>query len=290
MRSFRLLPATILIATLFLVMKTVEIVRGTGALISSVSAQQQEEKKDEKKEDKKKEEKEEKKEGNKDEDKKEKTDKKEEKTKGEKEKSSEEKPKEEDKKKEDGKEKESDKKPKEENKEEKEGEKEEKNPAVSDTPGATTGRNFSQAEIELLQSLARRRDELARWERNIQVKESALDATEKRIEEKIVQIETMKKAVAELLAQYNTQEDAKLKSLVKIYESMKPDEAARIFNEVEMPVLLLVIDKMAEKKAAPILARMDPKKAKQITVELAEQRRLHSSRLNEAAVPPKPAQ
>ncbi len=167
-------------------------------------------------------------------------------------------------------------------------EKEKKNPAVSDTPGSVDGRYFSQAEIDLLQNLSRRREELDRWEHNVQIKEAALDATEKRINEKIQQIDDMKKAVADLLAQYNTQEETKLKSLVKIYESMKPDDAARIFDEIEMPVLLLVIDKMSEKKAAPILAKMDSKKAKQITVELAEQRRLNTTKLNStaAALPP----
>lgn len=163
--------------------------------------------------------------------------------------------------------------------------KEEKNPAVSETPGDVTSRHFSESELDLLQNLARRRDELDRWERNIQVKEAALEATEQRINDKIEQIESMRKAVSELLSQYNTQEEAKLKSLVKIYENMKPDDAARIFDEVEMPILLLVIDKMAEKKAAPILARMDAKKAKQVTVELAEQRRLSSSRVGSVSVP-----
>lgn len=160
------------------------------------------------------------------------------------------------------------------------GKEEKKNPAVSEDPGNITDRHFSQSEMDLLQNLSRRREQLDRWERNIQVKEEALNATEKRIAEKIQEIDNMKKAVSELLAQYNAQEETKLKSLVKIYENMKPDDAARIFDEVEMPILLLVIDKMSEKKAAPILAKMDSKKAKQVTVELAEQRRLSTAKLN----------
>lgn len=265
MRFMRILPLTIATAGLFLAIKIVDVGRGTEALserllISRVEAEQSEgaaPAKEEKKEEGKAEE-------AKKEDKAEET-----------KKEGEAKP--EDAKKEEEK--------KEEHSEEKEGKKEKPNPAVSETPGDVTGRHFSQSELDLLQNLSRRRDELDRWERNVQVKESALNATEKRIDEKIQQIENMQKAVGELLAQYNTQEEAKLKSLVKIYESMKPDDAARIFDEVEMPVLLLVIDKMAEKKAAPILARMDSKKAKQITVELAEQRRLDTAKLNAGAPP-----
>ena len=188
----------------------------------------------------------------------------------------------------------------------KEEKKEKENPLVSKELESSTEHRFTAVEVELLQSLSKRREELDRWENNIQIKESTLDATQKRIDDKIKQIEAMKKQVAMLLAQYNTQEDAKIHSLVKIYENMKPSEAARIFDEIEMPILLLVIDSMAEKKAAPILAAMNPKKAKQLTVELANERKINTKITTGAesqiaspeptppatpaeAVPPKPA-
>ena len=155
------------------------------------------------------------------------------------------------------------------------------NPAVSDTIGETVDHRFTATELDILQNLVRRREELDRWERNIEIKEAALDATEKRVDEKITQIEGMKKEVATLLAEYNEKEDAKIGSLVKIYENMKPKDAARIFDEVEMPILLQVVDKMPEKKIAPILALMDPKKAKQITVQLAEQRKLGVTKITD---------
>ena len=165
---------------------------------------------------------------------------------------------------------------------EEKGDKKAPNPNVTEAAGDVVDHRFTPVELDILQNLVRRREELDRWEKNIEIKEAALDATEKRVNDKIVQIEGMKKEVASLLAQYNEKEDVKIHSLVKIYESMKPKDAARIFDEVDMPILLLVIDKMPEKKTAPILALMDPKKAKQITVQLAEQRRLGSSKLNEA--------
>jgi len=158
--------------------------------------------------------------------------------------------------------------------------KENENPNVSKELDTTTDHRYTAVEVNLLQNLSKRREELDRWEANIQIKEAALDATQKRIDEKISQIEAMKKQVSELLEKYNTQEDAKIRSLVKIYENMKPADAARIFDEVEMPILLLVIDAMSEKKASPILAAMNPKKAKQLTVELANERKLGSIKTN----------
>ena len=59
---------------------------------------------------------------------------------------------------------------------------------------------------------------------------------------------------------------------MKIYENMKPKDAARIFEELDMAVLLDVIERMKERKTAPILAQMNPKRAKAITLELAKRR------------------
>ena len=48
---------------------------------------------------------------------------------------------------------------------------------------------------------------------------------------------------------------------------MKPRDAAAIFNDLDMPVLLQVLDRMKEAKAAPILAAMQPDRAREATTE-----------------------
>ena len=154
------------------------------------------------------------------------------------------------------------------------------NPNVSKTPGDISDRRFTAVEVELLQKLSRRREELDTWEANLQIKDTALAATEKRIDDKITQVEAMKKAVSMALAEYNKIEDTEISSLVKIYENMKPADAARIFDELDRPILLLIVDRMAEKKASPILAAMDSKRAKMLTVDLAEQRRIKSNTMS----------
>ncbi len=156
------------------------------------------------------------------------------------------------------------------------------NPNVSKTLGDISDRRFTTVEVELLQKLSKRRDELDIWEANLQIKETAMNATEKRIDEKIAQVEAMKKAVSQALAEYNKIEDTEVASLVKIYENMKPVDAARIFDELDRPILLLIVDRMAEKKASPILAAMDSKRAKMLTVDLAEQRRIKSNNMSAA--------
>ncbi len=132
---------------------------------------------------------------------------------------------------------------------------------------------YSQTELDLLQNLSKRRDELEQRGRDLDMKEKVLDASEKRISDKIGEMKTLQAELSKVLTQYNEKQDTQLKSLVKIYESMKPEEAANIFNEMEMPILLDVIGRMSERKVALVLANMSPKKAKDVTQELADKRK-----------------
>lgn len=62
--------------------------------------------------------------------------------------------------------------------------------------------------------------------------------------------------------------------LVRIYATMKPKEAARIFDALDMPILLAVMENMKESKSAPILASMSVERARALTEELTNRRRL----------------
>ncbi len=154
--------------------------------------------------------------------------------------------------------------------------KKDKNKNVSDVkPGGLFDKcQFNQIEVDLLQSLSARREEIEKWADDVKMQENVLKATELQIDQKLAQMQNLKTEVQALLKKYDSKEAVELQSLVKIYENMKPKDAARIFNEMEMEILLELVDIMSERKASPILANMDPKKAKDVTIELAEKRRL----------------
>ncbi|MCG8360437.1 MAG: hypothetical protein MI920_33150 [Kiloniellales bacterium] len=138
--------------------------------------------------------------------------------------------------------------------------------------------DLSDEEIELLQQLAERREELQRRARDMDRRAALLEAAEGRIEQKIKELEDLQSLIESLLVKHDEQEEAQMRSLVKIYESMKPKDAARIFEELDMVVLLEVIERMKERKSAPILAKMNPAKAKAVTLELAQRRELPVAR------------
>src|SRR4029077_8684916 len=78
------------------------------------------------------------------------------------------------------------------------------------------------------------------------------------------------KGIQATVDKQNAADDARTQSLVKIYETMKPADAAQILSQIEMPIVLQMFSHMKEAKAAPILAAMDPMKAEAITSALAQ--------------------
>lgn len=133
------------------------------------------------------------------------------------------------------------------------------------------------AEIEILMRLAERRDELEKRERELEAREGLLRAAEIRIERKVGELEELQNVIDERIKVFDQQQEEKLGSLVKIYENMKPKDAARIFEDLEMTTLLEVAERMKERKLAPVMAQMNPERAREITVELRALRELPNS-------------
>lgn len=134
--------------------------------------------------------------------------------------------------------------------------------------------DLTNSEIEVLQRLVERRDELERRDKSLDMRDSLLRATESRIDEKITKLKEIEATIQALLKDYDDQQLKKLKSLVSIYEKMKPKDAARIFNSLDMEVLLDVTGLMKESKLAAILGKMEGGRAKKLTVELATRKQL----------------
>lgn len=142
----------------------------------------------------------------------------------------------------------------------------------------TDPRNFTRAEVELLQELSKRRDALDARSRELDLREQVLGAAEKRIDERIAELKRIEGKINEALKKTDEQTEQNLRSLVKVYENMKPKDAARIFTQLEPDVLLGVVERMKEAKLAPVLAELDPKVAQQITVDLAKRRQINGER------------
>lgn len=137
-------------------------------------------------------------------------------------------------------------------------------------------RVFTRSQLDLLDSLSERRRELEKHAKEIEMKENVLRATSLRIESKMSELQKLEDRVKRLLDKYNERESMKIKSLVKIYETMKAKDAARIFEQLDMDILLQVINNMKESRVAPILAQLSPLRAKEVTTKFAAEKKLQN--------------
>jgi flagellar motility protein MotE (MotC chaperone) len=128
------------------------------------------------------------------------------------------------------------------------------------------------AERVVLLELRQRRQELDARDAALTARESMLIAPEHRLTARVAELQALQKKLETLETARKEREDASWQGLVKLYEAMKPRDAATIFNDLDMPVLLQVVDRMKEAKAAPVLASMQPDKARDLTAKLAQMR------------------
>lgn len=143
---------------------------------------------------------------------------------------------------------------------------------------------MSPSEIEVLQKLSERRATLDRRAQEMSQQEVVLKAAEQRVDEKLAKLKSMETELGGLEDQKAKEGDDRLKGLVKIYETMKPRDASRIFDGLDTTTVLDVLGQMKEAKAAAILASMDPAKAKTVSAALIARREQQAAELA-----PKPA-
>ena len=130
----------------------------------------------------------------------------------------------------------------------------------------------SDSERALLLDLRGRRAELEAQAAALAAREAALAAAEQRLAARVGELGDAAARLEALEADRQAHDEANWRGLVKLYETMKPRDAAAIFNDLDLPVLLPVLDRMKESKAAPVLAAMQPERARQVTAELAQLR------------------
>ncbi|HBH26473.1 MAG TPA: hypothetical protein DDX54_03625 [Rhodospirillaceae bacterium] len=96
-----------------------------------------------------------------------------------------------------------------------------------------------------------------------------LAATQKALEEKVAALEALREE-ASVVVEARTQAQGKqVARLVKIYEGMKPADAARLFDAQDPALSVAVMRGMSARKLSPILAAMEADRARTLTAMLA---------------------
>ncbi|MBV8826838.1 MAG: flagellar protein FlbB [Bradyrhizobiaceae bacterium] len=127
----------------------------------------------------------------------------------------------------------------------------------------------SAGERAVLESLNQRRQELEARARELDVRENLLTATEKRVEARLAEIKETEARINATVHKKDEAEAARFKSLVSMYENMKAKDAAKIFDRLDMRILLELASQINPRRMSDILAQMSPEVAERLTGEIA---------------------
>jgi flagellar motility protein MotE (MotC chaperone) len=128
---------------------------------------------------------------------------------------------------------------------------------------------LSPAELQVLQSLGNRRGELDQRASDLDVQVNLIAAAQNKLDSRIQQMNALKADIQALLGQADQQQQAETESLVRVYEAMKPKDAAARMTLLDDSVRLPMAAKMNERKLSAILSFMAPEDAKALTEKLA---------------------
>lgn len=127
---------------------------------------------------------------------------------------------------------------------------------------------------EVLQSLARERDLIAAQREDLESRKSELTLAQEKLEIEKAALLELKTSIEDLLARVKAAQTEDLDRLISFYENMKPAEAARIMDDLDIEVTILVLAQMKPRAAAPILAKMAPVRARAVSKIILERSQL----------------
>ena len=137
-------------------------------------------------------------------------------------------------------------------------------------------------ERAILERLQDRRQQLDARVREMEMRESLLQATEKRLEARLAELKAIEARINAIVQQRDEDELKRFKGIVTMYENMKPKEAARIFDRLDLKILVDVSTQMKPATMSAILAQMAPEAAERLTIELASRAAAQKTQAAEA--------
>ena len=131
----------------------------------------------------------------------------------------------------------------------------------------------SPTERALLEKLQARRDALKQRQDALDLREQMLRDAERKLETGVSDLKEAEEKAEAAGAKKGDGEKAGLKTLVTMYETMKPKDAARVFDRLSLETLVPIVLAMNPRKMAEVLALMGSEPAERLTVALTNRAR-----------------
>lgn len=126
---------------------------------------------------------------------------------------------------------------------------------------------------DLISIIEKRQKELDEKERRLKIEEERLEALNKDLELKIKKYSELLKMINAILDRMEQKDIKNMEYLVKVYESMPPEEAGERLSALDEVTATRIIERMKPRRAGAILSTMDPKKVSAITEQLSSRKK-----------------
>lgn len=121
------------------------------------------------------------------------------------------------------------------------------------------------AEKGLLAAINRKEQEIVEREGELLKKEERLNVIKRDIEARLAELKKVHQDIESLVNKINEADDERVKKIVKIYESMSPEEAASRIEGLDKDMAVMILSAMSERKAAKIFGLVDVKKSVELS-------------------------
>ncbi|MCU4654316.1 hypothetical protein N8I71_15860 [Roseibacterium sp. SDUM158016] len=127
---------------------------------------------------------------------------------------------------------------------------------------------------EVFAVVERERTLLAEQRADLDERRATLDLAREQLDLEADRLAAVRDEIDALLARVEEAQTADLERLVRIYRNMAPEEAAAILDDLDMETTVMVLGTMPERAAAPILANLDPMRARALSRIFLERSKL----------------
>lgn len=153
-------------------------------------------------------------------------------------------------------------------------------------PSFAESAGLSPSEVQVLQSLGARRELLDSRAVEIDTREELLAAAERRVEDRVAELKRLEARVQELMGTVDEEQNKRIAGLVDVYQRMRAKDAAAVFNALDEDVLVDVASRMRQANLAEVMGKMDPARARRLTILLAQSRASDVAALTRPAAAP----
>ncbi len=144
--------------------------------------------------------------------------------------------------------------------------------AQSETSSFAEDQQRSPINIEILETIRKKNEELDARDAALTQKEQELNMLQATIEQKLQKMTEVQQKIEQLLTARKDLIDRSIKHLVKVYASMKPKEAAILIEKLDKDISIQLLSRMKGKNAAKILGKMDPGTATDLSDRIAKRK------------------